>query len=99
MAANLSCGTNESWKDKLMGNSADGEKPQKEEKDAKSRRKETSMVLEEDKPPKRATMLQEEVEAEKYVMGMIVERSQWKKARMTVVKADGVVEANMERKG
>ncbi|PPD86592.1 hypothetical protein GOBAR_DD16486 [Gossypium barbadense] len=76
MAVNMIRGTNESLKDKLMGNSVD------------------DMVPEKDKPPKRVTMLQD-VEAKKYVMGMIVERSQWRKTRTIVAKADGIVEANI----
>ncbi|MBA0691237.1 hypothetical protein Goari_008876 [Gossypium aridum] len=56
---------------------------------------EIDMVPEEDKPPKRVTMLQEDVEAKKYVVRMIVERSQWRKARTIVAKADGIVEANI----
>ncbi|KAK5831193.1 hypothetical protein PVK06_014988 [Gossypium arboreum] len=48
MAVNLSRGTNESWKDKLMANSAVGEKHQKEEKDAKSRGQFVRMVVFED---------------------------------------------------
>ncbi|MBA0623175.1 hypothetical protein Godav_008657 [Gossypium davidsonii] len=107
MAVNLIHGTNESLKDKLMGNSADGEKLRRRRRMLNrgvrhyrevcphNTWQEIDMVPEEDKPPKRVTMLQEDVEAKKYVMGMIVERSQWRKARTIVAKADGIVEANI----
>ncbi|MBA0864308.1 hypothetical protein Goshw_001612 [Gossypium schwendimanii] len=116
MVVNLIRGTNESLKDKLMGNSANGEKLRRRRRMLNRgvsllewcRRyghyrevcphntgQEIDMVSEEDKPPKRVTMLQEDVEAKKYVMGMIVERSQWRKARTIVAKADGIVEANI----
>ncbi|MBA0565461.1 hypothetical protein Golob_010336 [Gossypium lobatum] len=91
MVVNLIRGTNESLKDKLMGNSADGEKLRRRrmlnrgvslryghyrEVCPHNTGQEIDMVSEEDKPPKRVTMLQEDVEAKKYVVRMIVERSQ-----------------------
>ncbi|MBA0573855.1 hypothetical protein Golob_001110, partial [Gossypium lobatum] len=83
MMVNSSGSTNESWKDKLMGNSTDGQ--------------ETDPAVEEDKSPKQETVLQEEVEAEKYGSWIIFERRQRRKARTVVAKADGIVEANMAK--
>ncbi|MBA0602922.1 hypothetical protein Gorai_003085, partial [Gossypium raimondii] len=81
MMVNSSGSTNESWKDKLMGNSTDGQ--------------ETDPAVEEDKSPKQETVLQEKVEAQKYGSWMIFERRQRRKARTVVAKADGIVKANM----
>ncbi|PPD93667.1 hypothetical protein GOBAR_DD09416 [Gossypium barbadense] len=87
MMVNSSGSTNESWKDKLMGNSTDV-CPHKAGQ-------ETDPAVEEDKSPKQETVLQEKVEAQKYGSWMIFERRQRRKARTVVAKADGIVEANI----